>query len=160
MVNHEKFRNYSIEQKKLHLAGFDLKGEAFCPFNTHTLYSIFAGQDAIALQEDQTQSRIEIKSQLVLPKNSIDWIINTIRNGFWKKPSDGGLPKDKHFADGEFDDEKLRIRRSMNAGAEGEMGFTITNLSRNSYISPSSRQSGTYTDKLLKDFIFPAFETL
>jgi hypothetical protein len=140
--------------------GFEFSGEALCLSGSGALYSVYKDKRYIVIQEEQTFSLRKTKSQLVLPISTIKWICASIKDGFWRKPSDGGLPKDQHFIDGEFDGEKIRIRRSMNAGVENEIGFTITNLSRDSYISPSSRQSGIYTDKLLFDFILPIFESL
>lgn len=141
-------------------SGFEFLGEMLCSFGSGALYTIYKSRQFFVIQEVQTYSLRKTKSQLVLPLSAIDWICSSIKNGFWKNPSEGGLPKDQHSVEGEFSGEKVKVRRSMNAGVEGEMGFTILNLSRNSYISPSSRQSGIYTDQLLVDLILPAFESV
>lgn len=140
--------------------GFTFIKEFFCPFATGTLFSVYRDEHHVAIQSEQTFSLRRTRAQLMLPLVAIPWIVDSIRNGFWKKPSDGGLPKNKHFVSDIFEEEELVVQRSMNAGAEGEMGFTFYNKSRQSYISPSSKQSDAYTDKLLEDDLLPVLEAL
>lgn len=149
-----------IDKENLRGSGFVFLGEMLCSFGSGALYSVFKNDSYIVIQEVQTFSVRRTRSQLVLPVSAAKWIGFSIKNGFWRRPTDGGFPKDQHCIDGEFDCENIRVRRSMNAGVEGEMGFTIINLSRNSYVSPSSKQSGIYTDKLLVEFILPFFESV
>ncbi|MAR92478.1 MAG: hypothetical protein CML06_16600 [Pseudomonadales bacterium] len=69
-------------------------------------------------------------SQLELPIKALSWIIKTIENDFWKKPSEGGLPRDALHVDNVIENEDLRIRFTPNCGAENVKGLTIKNYSR------------------------------
>jgi len=63
----------------------------------------------------------DTENQIELPYSSLKWIKDSIINGFWKKPSEGGLPKNIHACRATFDNEDILISRSMNAGYPGTM---------------------------------------
>ncbi|WP_151173896.1 hypothetical protein [Pseudoalteromonas ruthenica] len=64
-----------------------------------------------------------------IPLSSLDWVIDTIENGFMKLPSEGGLPADTLHMKNLFDGQELKIRFSPNCMAEDEKGISILNLS-------------------------------
>lgn len=93
---------------------------------------------------DKTENQIEI------PLSALSWLYDTIVNGFWRKPSDGGLAKNQHALSNMFEGEEILISRSSNAGQYGKGGVNIKNKSRNSYIASFMPQSIQVTDELLK----------
>ncbi len=138
--------------------GFKLEGQTLCPFNDNLRYSIFPGENLIVIQMNQIFALLEGRSQLDIPITAASWIVTSTRDGFQMKPSDGGFQKDQHAVEHAFSGDHLKIRRKMNANVEGEMGFTITNLSGNKSERIARPQYGIYTDKLLTDFILPFLE--
>ena len=88
--------------------------------------------------------------QLELPIAAFLWLIDVIENKFWKSPAEGGLDDVYHMM-GTFNDEKIRIGRSANAGAEGVTGFSITNYGRSSYIAKTTTQDIVIPDALLEE---------
>lgn len=65
-----------------------------------------------------------------LPLRASIWIYESIANGFWRSPEQGGFAKGLYHCEQEFDGEKIRINRMMNVGAPDQKGFMITNLSK------------------------------
>ena len=98
----------------------------------------------------------DLENQTEIPKSALGWIYDTITKGFWRKPSEGGLPKNQHAVRKEFDGEDLIITRTMNA-VYGEPGFALKNKSRQSYISKTSNQQVAITDSDLKDSVLDLF---
>lgn len=66
------------------------------------------------------------------PLAAVAWLHDTIVNGFWKPPAEGGLPRDTRAVEAEFAGERLELRRGWGIGGPGEPGFTVTNMSRTS----------------------------
>ena len=102
----------------------------------------------------------DTQNQIELPFTSLHWIKDRIINGFWKKPSEGGLPKNKHACKTNFNSEEILISRSMNAGYPGEMGFNIINKTRASHILPSWPQEIQFTDECVKSHLLPIIDKL
>lgn len=103
---------------------------------------------------------MDVRGQVVMPISAIKWLIDTVENKFWTPPSQGGLPKNIHFVEIELDGELIVLQRSMNAGAEGEMGFSLGNKSRPCDILPNTIQQASVSDYLLKNLIFPDLKQL
>lgn len=102
----------------------------------------------------------DTENQSELPLASLSWIKDTIVNGFWRLPSAGGLPKDKHSISATFDGEEILVGRSMNAGDYGRTGFKIVNKSRKSHIMPSRPQEFQITDERIEKVLIPLFSRL
>jgi hypothetical protein len=85
-----------LDKNNYNQAGFYFLRELFCPFDTGALYTMYTNHSLLAIQEEQTFSLRKTKSQLVVPCSAASWIINSIKKGFWKNASEGGLPKDQH----------------------------------------------------------------
>jgi len=92
-----------------------------------------------------------LKEQLEIPISGLVWAIDTIENGFGKKPDEGGLPRDVLHAEKVVEGEELYIRRTMNCGAPNQQGYTLKNFSRCSYIDSDEYQSVQLPDYLLFD---------
>ena len=97
---------------------------------------------------------MDVRGQVVIPYSAINWLVDAVENKFWTPPSQGGLPKNIHSVEIEFEHELIVLQRSMNAGAEGEMGFSIGNKSRQSDVLSSSTQQFSISDYLLKTQYF------
>ena len=91
------------------------------------------------------------RNQLELPLAAASWIVDSIHNRFWRKPSEGGLPKNTLHDRTEIDGESIKINRGVSIGGEGIGGFSIANLSRLDYSRFSQKQSLGFTDYELKD---------
>lgn len=100
------------------------------------------------------------ENQMELPIESVSWLRESIVNGFWRLPSVGGLPKDKHTVSATFDGEEILLGRSMNAGDYGRTGFKIVNKSRKSHIMSSRPQEFQITDERVEKVLFPLFDKL
>ncbi|MBV1919552.1 MAG: hypothetical protein KUG73_02640 [Pseudomonadales bacterium] len=92
-----------------------------------------------------------LKEQLEIPISALAWAIDTIDNGFGKKPDEGGLPRDVLHAEKIIEGEELYIRHTMNCGAPRQQGYTLKNFSRHSYIDTDEYQSVQLPDYLLFD---------
>ena len=92
-----------------------------------------------------------LKEQLEIPIPALAWAIDTIENGFGKKPDEGGLPRDVLHSEKIIEDEELYIRRTMNCGGLNQQGYTLKNFSRYSYIDTDEYQSVQLPDYLLFD---------
>ncbi|MCH8498310.1 MAG: hypothetical protein LAT63_07520 [Marinobacter sp.] len=104
-------------------------------------------------QKDLTENQIEI------PISSLSWVLDSIENGFWKNPSEGGFPKNKHGVSRVFDEEEILVVRSMNAGSD-KPGFKIVNKSRSSHIIDAWPQNFVFTDDFAVTYIFPIFSSV
>ena len=69
----------------------------------------------------------DVEAQLELLLNCLHWITDSIVNGFWKRPSEGGFKNNLHTVEASFDEERILISRSMNAGEYEKKGFKFTN---------------------------------
>ncbi len=98
--------------------------------------------------------------QTELPLAATAWLKDKILNGFWKMPSEGGLPKDQHQCIATFDNEEIILGRSMNAGDYGKPGFKIVNKSRKSHILASWPQEFQITDERVETVLIPLFNRL
>ncbi len=94
---------------------------------------------------------VYLKEQLEIPFSALAWAIDTIENGFGKKPNEGGLPRDVLHAEKIIEGEELYIRRTMNCGGLNQQGYTLKNFSRHSYIDIDEYQSVQLPDYLLFD---------
>ncbi|MGF1733456.1 hypothetical protein [Photobacterium kasasachensis] len=97
----------------------------------------------------------DIENQTEIPYSSLTWIKQCITDGFWKKPSDGGLPKNKHVCSSFFAGEEITISRSMNAGYPGQKGFNIINNNRSCHILASWPQQVQITDEVMSSHLLP-----
>ncbi len=95
----------------------------------------------------------KLENQIEIPIVAAEWLENIIVNGFWKKPTDGGLPKNQHAVSEVFQGEEILISRSSNAGTYGKGGFNIRNKARNSYILSTRPQSIQITDDIVELYI-------
>jgi hypothetical protein len=95
------------------------------------------------------------RDQLEFPLEALPWLVDSIENGFWKKPSEGGLPRDVFHVKAQIGGEELRLGRSNNAGAEDVPGFTLKNLSRKDHICPASKPLSSFNEQedVIPDFI-------
>lgn len=117
--------------------------------------------DALLVIYEITRGKIRnTEYQTELPLAALPWLKITILNGFWKVPSDGGLPKDQHRSVASFDNEEIIIGRSMNAGDYARTGFKIVNKARKSHILSSWPQEFQITDERVEKVLFPLFDKL
>jgi len=140
--------------------GFAIIGEYANPHQNNHFYICYVNKKYFVFQTLQKLKSMDLRGQVVMPIASIGWLIHTIENKFWLPPSQGGLAKNIHFVEIEVDNERIILQRSMNAGAESEMGFSIGNKSRPSDILPSTTQQCSISDYLLKNFILPDLKQL
>ena len=101
-----------------------------------------------------------LENQIEIPIDAVEWLENTIVNGFWKKPTDGGLPKNQHAVSKIFKNEEILISRSSNAGTYEKGGFNIRNKARSSYILSSRPQSIQITDDVVKLHLLKFFREI
>ena len=145
--------NASIEE-------FSVIGEYINPHYSNHLYICYASEKYFVFQSFQKLKSMDVRGQVVMPISAIKWLIDTVENKFWTPPGQGGLPKNIHFVEIELDGEIIVLQRSMNAGAEGEMGFSLGNKSRPCDILPNTIQQTSVSDYLLKNLIFPDLKRL
>ena len=124
--------------------------------NGKKLIYIYESHNYIVFYKVMIMKTKNLENQTEIPKNALGWIVDTIRDGFWKKPTEGGLPRNQHAARLKFDGEDLILTRTMNA-TYGEPGFAIKNKSRHSYISKTSSQQVAITDKHMKSGVLDLF---
>ncbi len=91
------------------------------------------------------------QTQEEFPLSSLPWIIDRIENGFWKKPSEGGLSDFERSVSAEFEGEKVGINVMMHCCAENVPGYRVWNSSRSNYIDTRSTQSWQIPRYMLKD---------
>lgn len=147
--------NNAIETASYKFLGNELLDETgskevkyFCNDQLLIIYEISRGK--IRNTEYQTE----------LPLSALSWLKDTILNGFWKLPSEGGLPKDQHRCIAHFNSEEIIIGRSMNAGDYDKSGFKIVNKSRKSHILSSWPQEFQITDERVETVLLPLFGKL
>jgi len=96
-------------------------------------------------------------NQTELPLSAVAWLVDVIENRFWKVPSEGGLPKDVFHFTGEIAGETINVIRGSCLAGEDIGGFTITNLSRGSYIDETQEQAHDITDHVLIEMKYMDF---
>lgn len=67
--------------------------------------------------------------QIEFPKTALPWIIDSIDNGFWKKPSEGGFNSDVLHIESIIDGHNLLLRFSPNCGSYQWPGIKLENYS-------------------------------
>lgn len=122
--------------------------------------SYFYNDSLLVIYKISRGIRDDTEAQTELPLTALQWIKDTIVDGFWRLPSQGGLPKNQHTCIATFDGEELLIGRSMNAGEYGKAGFKIVNKSRSSHILASQPQSYQITDERVETVLLPLFRKL
>lgn len=140
--------------------GYVLIGDYLNPHYNNHHYIIYVGHGLLVFQSLQIGKSSEIRGQTIIPLVAVTWLIDTIENKFWLPASQGGLPKNIHFVAAEIEGEQLVVQRCMNAGADGEMGFSLYNKSRAGYVSAKETQHSTISDYLLAKEIFPSFKEM
>lgn len=120
----------------------------------------YSNTDLIVIYEITRGKIRNTEYQTELPLAATAWLKDLILNGFWKLPSEGGLPKDQHQCIATFDSEEIIIGRSMNAGTFGKAGFKIINKSRPSHILTSWPQEFQITDERVEKVLLPMLEQL
>ncbi|KKO44712.1 hypothetical protein WG68_14295 [Arsukibacterium ikkense] len=120
----------------------------------------YCNADLVVIYEITRGKIRNTEYQTELPLAAAAWIKDRILNGFWKLPSEGGLPKDQHQCIVTFDSEEIIIGRSMNAGRHGKPGFKIVNKSRKSHILASWPQEFQITDERVEKVLLPLFDQL
>ncbi|PSU29085.1 hypothetical protein [Photobacterium lutimaris] len=126
----------------------------------NTTNDIYSQDSYLIISYTSKGIKEDIHNQIELPFESLRWIKNIITNGYWKKPSEGGLPKNQHACKATLNSEVILISRSMNAGYSGKMGFNIMNKSRGSYIISSYPQKVQITDDAVKAHLLPVIDKL
>lgn len=90
--------------------------------------------------------------QTEFPLAAAPWIVDTIENKLWRSAAEGGLPSGTYHYDEIVGGEDLRVRRSMNVGAQGQKGFSLLNFSRpHLKFSFENYQELQVTDMLLRE---------
>ncbi|WNO60342.1 hypothetical protein [Rheinheimera sp. MMS21-TC3] len=122
--------------------------------------SCFANNNLLVIYEISRGKNYNTEDQTELPLSALQWIKDTIVDGFWRLPSQGGLPKNQHTCMAKFAGEELLIGRSMNAGEYGKAGFKIVNKSRSSHILASQPQTYQITDERVESVLLPLLSKL
>ena len=120
----------------------------------HKPRRIFLINEALVVFQSESVSRLTgmmRRSQLELPAEAIGWLAESIETRFWKKPSEGGLPRDVLHDKAIIDGEPIKINRGVNIGGEGIGGFRIVNLDRQEYDKWKDLQEFSFTDIELVD---------
>lgn len=117
------------------------------------MLGIFIKDGIVIFKKETFNKKVNelIENQLEIPIPALVWAIDTIENGFGKKPDEGGLPRDVLHAEKIIEGEELYIRRTMNCGGLNQQGYTLKNFSRHSYIDTDEYQSVQLPDYLLFD---------
>lgn len=124
------------------------------------LVKYFTSDKLLIIYRISKGKNYDTENQLELPRAALSWLQDAIVNGFWRKPSAGGLPKDQHSVSATFDGEDILLGRSMNAGDYGKTGFKIVNKSRNSHIMASRPQEFQITDERVEKVLLPLLQQL
>ena len=124
------------------------------------LIRYFSSDKLLIIYETSRGKIRNTEYQTELPLSALSWLKETIVNGFWRLPSAGGLPKDKHSVSVTFDGEEILLGRSMNAGDYGRTGFKIVNKSRKSHILSSWPQEFQITDERVEKVLLPLIDRL
>ena len=124
------------------------------------LIRYFSSDKLLIIYETSRGKIRNTEYQTELPLSALSWLKETIVNGFWRLPSAGGLPKDKHSVSATFDGEEILLGRSMNAGDYGRTGFKIVNKSRKSHILSSWPQEFQITDERVEKVLLPLIDQL
>lgn len=129
----------------------DDKGRSYINVYESKEHLIFYRMSKGLSSDDDTENQTEI------PIKAIPWIADIIVNGFWRKPTDGGLPKTQHAVRSTIEGEDIIVSRTMNA-TYGHPGFKIVNKSRKCYIIGSMAQEMQIADEAFKDILLPLFD--
>ena len=124
------------------------------------LVKYFASSELLVIYRINFGTNHNTENQIELPITSLNWIKDTIKNGFWRLPSEGGLSKNQHSVSKIFNQEEIIVGRSMNAGDYGKPGFKIVNKGRSSHIMSSRPQEYQITDERVETVLLPAIEEL
>jgi hypothetical protein len=79
-----------------------------------------------------------------MPLAGVRWVIEAIEQQLERKPSEGGLPRDRFHVDGSIEGESLEVRYGVSVTGEGVGGYTIYNFSRGGYILPEATQEMSF----------------
>ena len=101
-----------------------------------------------------------LKNQLELPIAAANWIVDAVENGFKKKPSEGGLPKDVFNMSSTIDSEELYIRWGVSVAGEGIGGYTIKNFDRSGYIDTGNCQKFSIAHDIMDEQILPLLKDI
>lgn len=139
------------------------KVSEFLNFNTPSeTYYVYAGREHLVINSILKGNKPGVvdKEQIEIPIEACAWIADVIENGFWKLPSEGGLPRNKHGVTAKFAEEEVGVSRSMNAGTD-QPGFRIVNKSRKSpgleFFWP---QSISFADTYFEKYLLSIFRSL
>lgn len=147
--------NTDSERAQFKLLAEDVLDDTGCK-----LVKYFFNEELLVIYRINKGKTSDTENQSELPIASLPWLRDSIVNGFWRLPSAGGLPKDKHTVSATFDGEEILLGRSMNAGDYGRTGFKIVNKSRKSHIMSSRPQEFQITDERVEKVLFPLFDKL
>lgn len=154
MQQFKLINNSTEEQKYQHIKTISVDDESV------ELLKIYNGNEYLLIYKLIETKNDEIENQIEIPLSALSWLCDTIENGFWRKPSDGGLAKNQHAVKDHFDNEEILISRSSNAGTYGKSGFNIRNKSRQCYIASWDHQTIQVTDELLQNELLAIFKRL
>ncbi|MBQ4889172.1 hypothetical protein J8L86_04885 [Shewanella sp. MMG014] len=90
-------------------------------------------------------------TQKEYPLKALPWVVDTIENGFLKKPAEGGFSNFERSKHKEFDGETIGINVMMHCCAENLPGLNIWNGNREDYIAKISPQEWDIPLYMLKE---------
>jgi len=96
-------------------------------------------------------------NQFEMPLDGVRWIVQTIEQGFQRKPSEGGLPRDVFHANTTIAEEHLSLRWGVSVGGEGVGGYTVNNFDRTEYILNRESQRFSFTNDLWHQVVHELF---
>lgn len=101
------------------------------------IMGIYIKDNYLVIRTDAWNPFREIRNsdQEEFPLDSLRWIIDTMENRFFKKPTEGGLPESVRRLDTYVNNELIGINASANCCAEFQPGYDIWNANRRSYIN-------------------------
>jgi len=149
-------------------AGFSVLNEVVYFFEKQKLFVVVSESEIFFIKKVPSpylQQEDEIGGILIyqteFPRSASKWIVNAIENQLWRSEKEGGLPSGVNHVEGDFEGERLKIRRSMNVGGPGVKGFLLMNLSRPHRTLKSKKyQEIQLSDALLKDHILDMLKDL
>lgn len=143
-----KEMDYDFEQQKLFIVVSDSE-----------IFFIKKVPSPYPQQEDEPGGMLIYQTEF--PRTASKWIVDAIENQLWRSEKEGGLPSGVNHVEGEFDGERLKIRRSMNVGGPGVKGFLLMNLSRpHRTLSSKNYQEIQLSDALLKSRVLDVLRDL
>lgn len=96
----------------------------------------------------KAQNRISSIDQFEMPLDGVRWVVQAIEQGFERKPSEGGLPRDVFHTNTTIAQEHLSVRWGVSVGGEGVGGYTVNNFDRTEYIRNHESQRFRFTNDL------------